>query len=178
MKSYDRIYEVAAENYGLVTTELARELGVSGMTLVMLERRGRISRVGRGVYRLEQFPASEYDSYATVVAKAGKGAFLWGPSVLAMEKLCPTDPSKLYVGVPGRVRRNLGRGVIVLQSAVNENAAGMRGIPSQSVGQAILSSRGMIMIDRLREAVRHAHERGMIKREESDRLQKELANGS
>ena len=128
MKAYDQIYEVASENYGLVTTEMARKLGVSGMALVMLEKRGRVSRVGRGVYRLEQFPASEYDSYAAIVAKAGRGAFLRGPSVLAMVNLCPTDPSKLYVGVPGRVRRNLGRGVVVRQNVVTGNVAGLRGM--------------------------------------------------
>ena len=178
MKAYDQIYEVASENYGLVTTEMARKLGVSGMDLVMLEKRGRVSRVGRGVYRLEQFPASEYDSYAAVVAKAGKGAFLWGPSVLAMENLCPTDPSKLYVGVPGRVRRNLGRGVVVWQNAVTENAAGLRGIPAQSIGEAIRDSRDMIMTDRLLDAVRHAYERGMMTRDESEQLRKELVHGN
>lgn len=178
MKAYDQIYEVASENFGLVTTDVARELGVSGMALVMLEKRGRIVRVGRGVYRLDQFPASEYDSYATVVARAGRDAFLWGPSVLAMENLCPTDPGKLYVAVPGRIRRSLGRGVVVRQNAgVNKNAAGLRGIPAQSVAEAIRDSRNMIMTDRLLEAARRAFELGLITGAESRRLQRELAHG-
>ncbi len=52
MSAYNTLYEEAAENYGLITTEMAERNGVSGMSLVMLERRGRLQRVGRGVYRL------------------------------------------------------------------------------------------------------------------------------
>lgn len=179
MKAYDLIYEVASENYGLMTTDMAREIGVSSMALVMLEKRGRIIRVGRGVYRLEQFPASEYDSYATVVAKAGKGAFLWGPSVLALENLCPTDPGKLYVAVPGRVRRSLGRGVFIRQNAgENTNVAGLRGIPAQSVREAIRDSRNMIMSDRLLDATKRACERGLIAKDEARIIQQELSNGT
>lgn len=179
MKAYDLIYEVASENYGLMTTDMAREIGVSSMALVMLEKRGRIIRVGRGVYRLEQFPASEYDSYATVVAKAGKGAFLWGPSVLALENLCPTDPGKLYVAVPGRVRRSLGRGVFIRQNAgENTNVAGLRGIPAQSVREAIRDSRNMIMSDRLLDATKRACERGLISKDEARIIQQELSNGT
>ena len=40
MKAYDLIYEVASENYGLMTTDMAREIGVSSMALVMLENEG------------------------------------------------------------------------------------------------------------------------------------------
>ena len=112
---------------------------------------------------------------ATVVARAGRDAFLWGPSVLAMENLCPTDPGKLYVAVPGRIRRSLGRGVVVRQNAgVNRNVAGVKGIAAQSVAEAIRDSHDVIMTDRLLDAVRRAHERGLITPNEARRLQKEL----
>ena len=61
MRAYNQIYEVASENYGLMTTDMARKIGVSSMALVMLEKRGRIIRVGRGVYRLEQFSPTTCD---------------------------------------------------------------------------------------------------------------------
>lgn len=54
MSAYNTLYDEAAENYGLITTEMAERNGVSGMSLVMLERRGRLQRVGRGVYRQER----------------------------------------------------------------------------------------------------------------------------
>lgn len=174
MSSYDTLYDEAAENYGLITTEMAGRYGISGMSLVMLERRGRLRRVGRGVYRLEQHPVSEYDGYAALVARAGKEAFLWGPTVLAMENLCPTDPATLYVAVPRRLRRKLGRGVVVCQNADMDGVTLLNGIRSQSVAAAIRASRGIVMDDRLREAVVHAAERGLVRSDESRTLKREL----
>ena len=174
MNAYNRLYDEAAENYGLITTEMAERNGVSGMSLVMLERRGRIRRVGRGVYRLDQHPATEYDAYATLVAKAGKGAFLWGPTVLAMEKLCPTDPAVLYVAVPGRIRRQLGRGVVVKNGADTSKVKPLHGIPSQTIGDAIRSSCGIIMNGRLIDAANRAREQGLLLADTCEQLIQEL----
>ncbi len=174
MNAYDTLYDEAAENYGLITTEMAERNGVSGMSLVMLERRGRLRRVGRGVYRLEQHPATEHDNYATLVAKAGKGAFLWGPTVLALEKLCPTDPATLYVAVPRRIRRQLGRGVVVKNGAGNVSIKLLHGIPSQSIDDAIRVSRGCIMDGRLIEAANRAKERGLLLPDAYEQLMKEF----
>lgn len=176
MSAYNTLYDEAAENYGLITTDMAERNGVSGMSLVMLERRGRLQRVGRGVYRLEQHPVTEYDSYATLVAKAGEGAFLWGPTVLALEKLCPTDPATLYVAVPGRIRRQLGRGVIVKNGADNASIKPLHGIPSQPIDEAIRASRGSIMDDRLIEAANRAKELGMLLPDKHEQLMKEFAH--
>lgn len=48
------------------------------------------------------------------------------------------------------------------------NVAGLRGVPAQSIGEAIRDSSDMIMADRLLDAVRHAYERGMMTRDESE----------
>lgn len=174
MSAFNTLYDEAAENYGLITTGMAERRGVSGMSLVMLERRGRLQRVGRGVYRLEQYPTTEYDSYATLVAKAGDGAFLWGPTVLALEKLCPTDPATFYVAVPGRIRRQLGRGVIVKNGVDNTSIRPLHGIPAQSIDDAIRSSRGSIMDERLVEAANRAKEQGLLLSDAHEQLMKEL----
>ncbi len=174
MSAYNTLYEEAAENYGLITTEMAERYGVSGMSLVMLERRGRIQRLGRGVYRIEQFPTSEYDTYAALVAKAGKGAFLWGPTVLAMENLCPTDPATLYVAVPGRIRRSLGRGVVVKNGINDASPARLHGIPSQPIEAAILASRGIIMDERLLAAAQRACDEGLVLPDIFKQLKKKL----
>ena len=174
MSAYNTLYDEAAENYGLITTDMAERNGVSSMSLVMLERRGRLQRVGRGVYRLEQHPATEYDNYATLVAKAGEGAFLWGPTVLALEKLCPTDSATLYVAVPGRIRRQLGRGVIVKNGANNASVKPLHGIPAQPIEEAIRASRGSIMDERLVEAANRAKEQGLLLSDAHERLIQEL----
>ncbi len=176
MSTYDILYDEAAENYGLVTTSMAARHGISVMSLVMLERRGRLRRVGRGVYRLEQYPATEYDSYATLVAKAGNGAFLWGPTVLALAKLCPTDPAKLYVAVPGRIRRKLGRGVVIKNGVKAEALVYLHGIPCQTIEDAIRSACGCIMDERLADAANRAREQGLIMSDVCKRLIKELSH--
>ncbi len=175
MTAYDKLYEDASENYGLITMDMAAQYGVSSMTLVMLARRGRLRHIARGVYRLEQHPASEYDKYALLVAKAGKGAFLWGPSVLAIHQLCPTDPARLYVGVPGRIRRNLGRG-ITIKNYSNSNITSFYGIAAQTIEDAIRSSHGIIMNDRLISAVRRAKEEGLLLPSIAQKLMQELKN--
>ncbi len=176
MTAYDKLYEEAAENYGLITMDMAARYGVSAMALVMLARRGRLRHIARGVYRLEQHPASEYDAYAMLVAKAGKGAFLWGPSVLALNQLCPTDPAKLYVGVTGRIRRNLGRGVVVKNGCKVSNIVQAYGIASQTIKDAILDSRGIIMNERLISAARRAQEEGLLLPDAAQAIIQELNN--
>lgn len=178
MNTYNTLYDEAAENYGLITMAMAERNGVSGMSLVMLERRGRLQRVGRGVYRLTQHPTTEYDRYATLVARAGEGAFLWGPTVLALENLCPTDPAVLYVAVPGRIRRQLGRGVIVKNGADASCVKQLHGIPAQSIEEAIRASRGIIMDERLTDAANRAKEQGLILPNTHKQLIKELNHAS
>ena len=52
MTDYQTIYEDAIDNYGLVTTRRAKELGLAPNALAQLAHRGRLERVGHGVYRL------------------------------------------------------------------------------------------------------------------------------
>ena len=175
MISFNRIYEEASENYGLLTVKSAAALGVSNMALVMLAKRGRLIRVGRGVYRLDQYPHSEYDPYAIAVVRAGDDAFLWGPSVIALDQLCPTDPRTIYVATPRRIRRNLGEGVVVKNGLTNAHPAYPHGIPAQSLPEAILSSRGLIMDERLMDAANNARSQGLILNPDYENLVRKLA---
>jgi predicted transcriptional regulator of viral defense system len=59
----DRLYEVAADQLGYITTSAAREVGVGARALHALARRGRLAHVSHGVYRLQRFPESELDHY-------------------------------------------------------------------------------------------------------------------
>lgn len=47
--AYSAIYEIAADQFGYVTTHQAREAGIGPMTLVMMERRRTVERVSHGV---------------------------------------------------------------------------------------------------------------------------------
>ena len=66
--TYNRLFEEAIDNYGLVTTSMARKMGIEPGVLVDLAYRGRLTRIGQGVYQLVQYAPGENDPYAQAVA--------------------------------------------------------------------------------------------------------------
>lgn len=174
MTSYAKIYESAADNYGLITNEQAHEIGVSTRNLNDLARRGRLMRLGFGVYQLSQYTPTEYDPYAQAVALAGPGAFLYGESVLALLNLTPTNPTRMYIGIPGRMRRTLNQGYRVRQFFTNARIKPIEGIAAQVVPDAILAAKATVRTDRLVDSAREACRRGIIDEETRDQLTQEL----
>ena len=151
-------------------------MGVPGIELVKLAKRGRLKRLGYGVYKLIQYsPAPDgLDAYADSLALVGKEAYLYAQSVLALHHLCPTNPTRIYVGTPNRCRKRLGAGIVVIAGTPCPNLEWYEGLPSQSVAQAIMASRGMIMDDRLAEAVENALHKELIDRTTARAIKKEL----
>lgn len=110
MTHYESIYEAAADNYGLITSVEAREMGISYKEMSALASRGMIERRGHGVYRLSRWVPTPNDRYAEAVALVGPGSYLWGEAVLAMHGLALVNPRTLTVANPRRVRRKLPYG--------------------------------------------------------------------
>ena len=176
MTAYQEIYDEAIGNYGIITVAQARELGITNETLVKLASRGRLERIGHGVYRIQHYvPNPEgLDPYACAVAKVGEDAYLWGPSVLAVHHLCPTNPSRIYVATPNRYRRKPSPSLVVRDRVRGTEVANYEGIRTQPVADAILSSQHIIMLDRLLDAARVACDRGLFGRERREQIVKEL----
>ena len=159
MSKYEEIYEAAADNYGLVTRDEAAAMGVSDKELSRLTSDGK---------------PSPFDPYAESVAAVGPDAYLYGESVLAMFSLCPTNPTKMFVATPKRVRRKLPEGMKVVQRKGASDVTCYEGIPSQEVGAAIRSCVGKLMPERLHAAVEEALRQGLLKKEEADRVDSEV----
>ena len=176
MTAYQTIYDEAVGNYGLITVAQAKELGVSNETLVKLASRGRLERIGHGVYRIQHYvPNAEgLDPYACAVARVGDEAVLWGPSVLAVHHLCPTNPSRIYVGTPVRYRKKANPSLVVMDRVKPAETDNYEGIRTQTVPDAITSSQHIIMLDRLLDATRLACERGLIDAQRREQIIKEL----
>lgn len=176
MKYYDVIFDAAVGNFGLVTSSEARELGIPGIELVKLAARGRLRRLGYGVYKLVQYaPAPDgLDAYADVLAIVGREAYLYGPSVLALLKLCPTNPGKIYAGTPRRCRKRLGGGVVLYDNTPCRKLEWYEGIPAQSADVAIRSSVGNVMPERLAEAVTESVRRGLFPAAEARKIRSEV----
>ncbi len=174
MSLYDDIYEVAADNYGLVTSAEVAELGGKTKDVARFVKDGRLSKVGRGVYRIAHHVPTRRDAYAESVALVGSDAYLFGESVLALCELAPTNPYRMFVATARRVRKRLPDGIVVVQRAEQGDVDSIEGIPSQAVAAAIRSCRGTVMEDRLADAARRARELGYIKASEEADLLKEL----
>lgn len=174
MTKIDDIYE-AVDDFGLITSAEARELGMSNAELVQLANRGKLQRVGRGVYKMPVWPYQEAAPYAIAVKSAGPDAYLYGESVVALLGLAPIDPGRMWIASPDRVRRNLGEGVRLMErQPPNARVEHYEGVPSQYAADAI--ERSAVTMGRARalqaaeEAVRRGYMTQREQRELSERL--------
>ena len=174
MTAYEKIYEVAADNFGFITTREAASLGIPKSEMSALAKRKRLVRHGYGVYRLvTHYQPTEYDSFAEAVLLAGEGAAVWGESVLAMHDLALVNPPVIEVATDRRVRRKLPNW-IKLSRRTSSDIDYYQGIPCQRLADAIRLCKGAVMADRLADGVRKAEANGELRLGEAEALLKEL----
>ena len=173
MTIMDDIYG-SVDDFGLITSSEAKELGVPNTELVQQARRGKLVRVGRGVYRVAVWPYQEQAPYAIAVKAAGENAYLYGESVLALLGLAPTDPRRIWIASPDRVRRNLGEGTVVLDRQAEEPTALYEGIPCQRVAGAIRAAVPAIGKERAEQAAEAALEGGYMTETDKSLITEEL----
>jgi predicted transcriptional regulator of viral defense system len=173
MAKIDDIYD-SADDFGLITSAEARKLGVSNAELVQQARRGKLQRVGRGVYRMPVWPYQEAAPYAIAVKSAGPNAYLYGESVVALLGLVPTDPAHTWIASPGRVRRRLGEGVHVVEHRPDAQTTHYEGVPSQLAIDAIRAAADTMGCARALQATEEAVRLGYISQSERKELAKEL----
>ena len=162
MTNYQKIYEVAANNYGLITSAQAKEIGVSDKEMTSIKNRGRIEHLSHGVYKIVDYIPVENDIYATAVTSVGPEAYLYGESVLAMHRLCPVGTKNVYVGTPKRVRKKLPKWIKIKNNHNDYQPSNYEGIASQSIKDAILSCKKTIMPSRLIDAAEEANRLGLL----------------
>ena len=170
MSKIDDIYD-AVDDFGLVTSAEAAVLGMSNAELVQQARMGKLVRVARGVYRMPVWPSQPAAPYAVAVRAAGEGACLYGESVVALLGLAPTDPAKVWVAVPRRTRRNLGRDVRLVHVPGIE-PEWHEGVACQPVAEAILAAEPTMGLSRALEAARDALRLGYITITDTDEIER------
>ena len=174
MARFDDIYEIAADNYGLVTFAEAMEVGVTSVELRRFVKDGRLERVGQGLYKLTRYTPTSYDQYATAVALVGPGSYLHGESVLAMHDLALVNPLKTTVATTKRTRKKLPEWISLVAASNKEAPTSYEGISSQSVADALRYCRGSVMKERLVAAIRDAAHEGLIDEEAEKALLEEF----
>lgn len=100
MRIWDQVVERAAEQHGYVTTRDARELDIDPTQLRLMAARGRLERVGRGVYRVPMLPRGEHDDLAAAVAWSFGRGVVSHESALLLHGLADVNPSRIHLTVP------------------------------------------------------------------------------
>ena len=174
MTHFDEIYEIAADNYGIVTAAQARESGVTTGEMRRWCSHEKLTRRGHGVYKITRWVPTPYDIFAEAVALVGDNSFLWGESVLSMHGLALVDPRSVVVATPKRVRRKLPTWIKTVHVPNEVEPIYYEGISSQRVADAIDACKGFVMTERLTEATEHARAKGLITSDEYKKLMEEL----
>lgn len=175
MTKYDDIiYEIAADNFGLITSSEAREAGLKNMELVQYARRGKLTRIGQGLYQLTQRIPEANDSYAIATALVGSEAYLYGEGVLGLLDLCPVNPAYITVATTKRIRKKLPKHIRVINRKQNDSVKVYEGIRAQSVADAIRSCMTTVLPDRLMNATEKALMEGYINQDQRNELVSEL----
>ena len=175
MTNFEKVYEIAVAQYGLITADGAADEGIHRKQLLAWEKMGRLERCGRGVYRLNHYVPTPLDHYAEAVALVGHGAIIYGDGVLAMHNLALVNPPQIQVAVDHRVRRNLPRWIRLVKKPANARVVPFEGVPCQSVADAIRTCRGSVMKERLVDAIDEAGRQGLVGRKEYEELKQEFA---
>lgn len=71
-----RLHESALDQYGLVTTRAATELGVPPVELRKIAGRGGLDHVAYGLYRFADIPRTDRDQFMEAVLPIGPDAYL------------------------------------------------------------------------------------------------------
>jgi predicted transcriptional regulator of viral defense system len=103
---YNRLFEVAASQYGYVTVADARALGAPVERLSTMAARGTLVRVSSGVYRFPAFPVSGLDQLMEATLWPHDGGVLSHATALDLHELCDVNPAEIHVTVGPRFRTN------------------------------------------------------------------------
>jgi predicted transcriptional regulator of viral defense system len=97
---YQQLYETAESQAGYFAAHQARQCGFSWERLSSNVNTGRFIRIRRGIYRLTQFPGSEYEDLFVAWLRTGPDSVISHESALALYDLSDALPSEIHVIVP------------------------------------------------------------------------------
>ena len=124
MTARQRLWDIAVEQHGFVSTRDAAALDIEVMTVQMLVRRGQLKKAAHGVYRFPTFPTSDYDQYQLAVMWTGdEDACLSHETALLLYDVSNINPTKIHVTVPAskRIRRAGGESYRVHYADLDPN---------------------------------------------------------
>jgi predicted transcriptional regulator of viral defense system len=173
-KTFVKLLDHAQQQYGYLTPDDARELGVDPTQLRLMAARGTLEHRGRGLYRMPLVPPTELDAYIEAVLWAGRRGVLSHETALDLHELCDVNPSAIHLTVPFnfRTRKTMPVTYRLHRFDLDPPEIGWHeGIPIVSPERAILDgidqALGWRLID---QAIANARDRGLISKPTAERL--------
>jgi predicted transcriptional regulator of viral defense system len=179
----DELLPLAEQNDGLVTAIQARALGIADSVLARLTQRGKLERVGRGVYRIPYFPANRLSQYREAVlwvraSQGPKQVALSHETALAVYGISDVNPSRVHISVPkdARLRRRKPKWIVIHRSDLPPSDVTMHeGLPVTTVATSVLDvMEATGRVSWARQAIRDARKEGYISAAELSRLTRQL----
>lgn len=171
---FTTLLDHAQQQYGYLTPDDAREVGVDPTQLRLMAGRHTLEHRGHGVYRMPQVPATQLDAYMEAVLWTGRRGVLSHETALDLHELCDVNPSAIHLTVPTGFRtRKRAPATYRLHrfDLLREEVARHEGIPIVTVHRAILGgieeALGWQLID---QAIHTARVRGLITQTQADGL--------
>lgn len=167
---YEKLFEVATEQYGYVTTDDARDLEVDPHRLVVLASRGDLDRVAHGLYRFGAIPSTMRDQLMEATLWPRRLGTISHDTALDLWDLCDINPAKVHVSVPkaAKLRRTVPAAYRVhVRDLGPGDVTHHEGIPVVTVHRAILDG---IQTDvgphLIQQAIDNARARGLLSKAE------------
>ncbi len=176
---YEKVVELAADQYGYVTTSQAREGGVRPDTLRKMAGRGTLERASRGLYRVPTFPHSPYAEYMEAsLWPAGIRGIISHQSALALRELSDVSPSAVHITIPAdfRIRRDVPAHLVIHHARLtDEDVTLFEGIPCTTVARTIEDChRAHMGTALLRQAIEDAKREGFLSPTKATELSKRV----
>lgn len=178
-ESYHAIHALALEQHGVFTADQAAQAGVVWSTLTTMTHRGRIERLGTGLYRDTGVAETRWTPFMRAVLwPYGKPGVLSHETALALLELSDVNPSAVHITVPRRFRstRTPPRAVIVHRADVAETeVTSVEGLPTTTAERTIRDcAETQIGPALLRQALRDAQRKGWLTRAQGQTLRATL----
>lgn len=172
---YSELRELAADQFGYLTTRDAAELGVHPHRLQKMKDRGLLRRVSRGVFRFDDVPSSALDHYAEAVLWPLEArAVLSHATALDLHALCDINPTRIDVTVPAgfRTTRKPPQPIRLHRENLDErDLTWHEGLPIVGVRRAILGAIDQrVGWNLIEQAIDTARRTGRLTPEQADEL--------
>lgn len=177
--AYDRVHELALNQFGVFTAAQAKAAGVDHRALAMMCRRGTLIRKAYGLYQSRLVPAHRLTQYmAAALWPLEVQGVLSHETALELFEISDVNPAKIHITVPKafRIRRAIPSHYVVHHADLPaEDIANVEGVPVTKAARAISDCHATHLGPALlRQAVKDGRRLGWLRADEVAALEKEV----